>query len=77
MAEAASRAQPYYLTGLRVAAASNAMAGRSDAASKHIALSLQLDPELTLTNLRHRVGQIRPDYFARYVEALRLAGLPE
>lgn len=77
LAEAASRAQPYYLTGLRVAAASNAMAGRLDAASKHIALSLQLDPELTLTNLRHRVGQIRPDYFARYVEALRLAGLPE
>lgn len=77
IAEAASRAQPYYLTGLRVAAASNAMAGRLDAASKHIALSLHLDPELTLSNLRHRVGQIRPDYFARYVEALRLAGLPE
>lgn len=77
LAEAASRAQPYYLTGLRVAAASNAMAGRLDAASKHIARSLRLDPELTLSNLKHRVGQIRPDYFARYVEALRLAGLPE
>jgi TolB-like protein len=77
IAEAASRAQPYYLTGLRVAAASNAMAGRLDAASKHIARSLRLDPELTLSNLKHRVGQIRPDYFARYVEALRLAGLPE
>ena len=77
IAEAASRAQPYYLTGLRVAAASNAMAGRLDAASKHIALSLQLDPELTLSNLRHRVGQIRPAYFVRYVEALRLAGLPD
>lgn len=77
IAEAASRAQPYYLTGLRVAAASNAMAGRLDAASKHIALSLQLDPELTVSNLRHRVGQIRPAYFVRYVEALRLAGLPD
>ncbi|AZO74172.1 MULTISPECIES: BTAD domain-containing putative transcriptional regulator [unclassified Mesorhizobium] len=77
VAEAASRAQPYYLTGLRVAAASDAMAGRLDAASKHIAHSLALDPELTLSNLKHRVGQIRPDYFARYVEALRLAGLPE
>lgn len=77
VAEAASRAQPYYLTGLRVAAASNAMAGRPDAASKYIAMSLQLDPELTIANLKHRVGQIRPDYFARYVEALRLAGLPE
>ncbi|CDX16020.1 Adenylate cyclase [Mesorhizobium sp. ORS 3324] len=77
LAEAASRTQPYYLTGLRVAAASNAMAGRLDAASKHIARSLALDPELTLSNLKHRVGQIRPAYFAKYVEALRLAGLPE
>ncbi len=76
LAEAASRAQPYYLTGLRVAAASNAMAGRKEAASRHIALSLRLDPELNLANLQHRVGKIRPDYFARYVEALRLAGLP-
>ncbi|RWB73088.1 BTAD domain-containing putative transcriptional regulator [Mesorhizobium sp.] len=77
LAEAASRAQPYYLTGLRVAAASNAMAGRPDAARKYIARSLQLDPELTLSSLKHRVGQIRPAYFAKYVEALRLAGLPE
>ncbi|TIS15409.1 MAG: hypothetical protein E5X09_02770 [Mesorhizobium sp.] len=77
LAEAASRAQPYYLTGLRVAAASNAMAGRLDAASRHIARSLELDPQLKLSNLKHRVGQIRPEYFAKYVEALRLAGLPE
>ncbi|RWC16875.1 MAG: adenylate cyclase [Mesorhizobium sp.] len=77
LAEAASRAQPYYLTGLRVAAASNAMAGRRDAASKYIARSRQLDPELTLSNLKHRVGPIRPAYFAKYFEALRLAGLPE
>nr|WP_245429899.1 BTAD domain-containing putative transcriptional regulator [Mesorhizobium sp. WSM3859] len=77
VAEAASREQPYYLTGLRVAAASNAMAGRLDAARRYISRSLALDPELTLSNLKHRVGQIRPDYFAKYVEALRLAGLPE
>lgn len=77
LAEAASREQPYYLTGLRVAAASNAMAGRLDAAGKYISRSLTLDPGLRLSNLKHRVGQIRPDYFDRYVEALRLAGLPE
>ncbi|MDX8468723.1 BTAD domain-containing putative transcriptional regulator [Mesorhizobium sp. VK23B] len=77
LAEAASRTQPYYLTGLRVAAASNAMAGRLDAASKHIARSLALDPELTLANLTHVAGHIRPAYFAKYFEALRLAGLPE
>ncbi|MDX8522149.1 BTAD domain-containing putative transcriptional regulator [Mesorhizobium dulcispinae] len=77
LAEAASRTQPYYLTGLRVAAASNAMAGRLDAASKHIARSLALDPDLTLANLTHVAGHIRPAYFAKYFEALRLAGLPE
>ncbi|RWM30917.1 BTAD domain-containing putative transcriptional regulator [Mesorhizobium sp.] len=77
LAEAASRTQPYYLTGLRVAAACNAMAGRLDAASKHIARSLALDPELTLANLTHVAGHIRPAYFAKYFEALRLAGLPE
>ncbi|TGS18832.1 adenylate cyclase [Mesorhizobium sp. M2E.F.Ca.ET.209.01.1.1] len=77
LAEAASRTQPYYLTGLRVAAASNAMAGRLDAASKHIARSLALDPELTLANLTHVAGHIRPAYFVKYFEALRLAGLPE
>ncbi|RWA79706.1 BTAD domain-containing putative transcriptional regulator [Mesorhizobium sp.] len=77
LAEAASRTQPYYLTGLRVAAASNAMAGRLDAASKHIARALALDPDLKLANLTHVAGHIRPAYFAKYAEALRLAGLPE
>jgi TolB-like protein len=77
LAETASREQPYYLTGLRIAAACNALAGRQEESRRYIARLLQLDPDLRLANLKDRVGQIRPDYSAKYVDALRQAGLPE
>jgi TolB-like protein len=77
LADAASRDQPYYLTGLRIAAVCNIRAGRQEQAQRCIARALHLDPELRISNLKDRVGQIRPEYFATYVEALRLAGLPE
>ena len=77
LAEAACRAQPYFLSGIRIAAASNALAGRPNEARKHIARALQLDPDLRVSNLEDRVGRIRPEYFTKYVEALRQAGLPE
>jgi tetratricopeptide (TPR) repeat protein len=77
LADAASREQPYYLSGIRIAAVSNACAGRQDEARRCIARALHLDPELCISNLKDRVGQIRPEYFAKYVEALRRAGLPE
>lgn len=77
LAESASYAQPHYMTGIRIAAASCALAGRADAARTHVDRALQLDPGLRLSNLDDRVGRIRPDYFSRYVEALRRAGLPE
>jgi hypothetical protein len=32
---------------------------------------------LRISNLRDRVGPYRPEDFARYAQALRLAGLPE
>jgi TolB-like protein/two-component SAPR family response regulator/Flp pilus assembly protein TadD len=77
LAEAATREQPYYLSGVRIAAVCNIRAGRQDEARRHIARALRLDPELRISNLRDRVGQIRQEYFEKYVEALRLAGLPE
>ena len=76
-AEAASREQPNYVSGIRIAAASNASAGRQEEARKFIARALHLDPELRISTLKYRVGPIRPAYFAKYVEALRMAGLPE
>jgi TolB-like protein len=77
LAEAASREQPYFLSGIRIAAVCNIRAGRKDEARRCIARALHLDPALRISNLKDRVGRIRPEYFAKYVEALRLAGLPE
>jgi TolB-like protein len=77
LAEAASQQKPNFLTATRVAAASHALAGRMDEARRYIARALELDASLRVSNLKDRVGPIRPEYFAKYVEALRQAGLPE
>ena len=77
LAEKACRKQPYFLGAIRVAAAGNAAAGRPDNARKWLARALQLDPELRVSNLKDRVSWFRPEDFAKYVEALRKAGLPE
>src|SRR5262249_7181063 len=77
IAEAACRDQAHFLGGLRIAAASNAMAGRQVEAEHFIARALLLDPDLRIANLGDRFSHIKPDYFAKYLEALRRAGLPE
>jgi len=65
------------LGGVRVAAATNAVAGRLNEARGFIARALELDPEMRISNLKDRVTWFRPEDFAKYVEALRKAGLPE
>jgi TolB-like protein/class 3 adenylate cyclase/Tfp pilus assembly protein PilF len=77
LAERAWREQPYFMSAIRVAAASHVGAGRVDEARKLIARALQLDPELRISNLKDRLPAFRPDVFAKYAEALRNAGLPE
>jgi tetratricopeptide (TPR) repeat protein len=77
LAEKVVRKQPYFLGALRVAAASNACAGRLDEARRFIARALLLDPELRVSNLKDRIGWHTPEDFAKLVEALRKAGLPE
>jgi adenylate cyclase len=62
--------------GLRVAAASNAMAGRPDQAHKAVARLRQLNPALRVSNLKGR-GPWRAEDLARFEEGLRRAGLPE
>jgi hypothetical protein len=63
---------------LRIAAASNALAGRQEEAQKAIARALELDPDMRLSNLEYRIGIFRrPEDYAKYAEALRKAGLPE
>jgi len=77
LAEQACREQPSYVTAIRIAAASNAAAGRLDEARKHVARALRLDPGLSIATLGDRVSTLRPDVFAKFVEFLRKAGLPE
>jgi adenylate cyclase len=77
LAEKVCRKNPSFLGAHRVAAASNACVGRLEDARRFIARALQLDPEMRLSNLKDRIGWHRPEDFARLVEALRKAGLPE
>jgi tetratricopeptide (TPR) repeat protein len=62
--------------GLRISAASNAMAGRLDLARKEVARLRQLNPALRVSNLKD-VPYRHAEDLARYEEGLRQAGLPE
>jgi tetratricopeptide (TPR) repeat protein len=77
MAEKACRERPNFLGAQRMAAVCNAAAGRLDEARLCVARALQLDPDLRISNLKDRMGPRRAEDFAKYVEAMRKAGLPE
>ena len=69
---------PDYQAGLRITAASNAMAGRPEQAQKAVTRLRQLNPALRVSNLKDVVGPFRrAEDLARYGEGLRRAGLPE
>jgi adenylate cyclase len=69
---------PDFQTGLRVAAASNAMAGRPEQAHRAVARLRQLNPALRVSTLKNVRGPYRrAEDLSRYEEALRQAGLPE
>jgi tetratricopeptide (TPR) repeat protein len=69
---------PDYQAGLRIDAASNAMAGRTEQAQKAVARLRQLNPALRVSNLKNVLGPYRhPEDLSRYEEGLRQAGLPE
>jgi TolB-like protein/tetratricopeptide (TPR) repeat protein len=77
-AEKALQVQPNYMPAARIAAISNALAGRLDQAHKMMARTRQLDPELRVSNISDRLPFFRrPADLAKYKEALRIAGLPE
>ena len=75
--QAAARDHPKYLLGRCIGAASAALAGRSAEAQKAMVAVRQLDPTLRISNLRNLQPFRRPEDFARWEDALRLAGLPE
>jgi tetratricopeptide (TPR) repeat protein len=69
---------PDYQAGLRIAAASNAMAGRPEQAQEAVARLRQLNPVQRVSSLKDVVGPYRrAEDLARYQEGLRQAGLPE
>jgi TolB-like protein len=77
-AEKAFWERPNILATLRIAAVSNARAGRMEEVRKAVARALELDPEMRLSNLKDRIGTFRrSEDFTRYADALRQAGLPE
>jgi TolB-like protein/tetratricopeptide (TPR) repeat protein len=64
--------------GLRIAAASNAMAGRPEQAHKAVARLRHLNPALRVSSLKDVRGPYRrAEDLSRYEEGLRQAGLPE
>jgi TolB-like protein/DNA-binding SARP family transcriptional activator/Tfp pilus assembly protein PilF len=74
----ALREWPDFQTALRIAAASYALAGRLEEA-KDVRERLQkLDPKLRLSNLVDELGPYaRREDVARYMDGLRIAGLPD
>jgi TolB-like protein/tetratricopeptide (TPR) repeat protein len=69
---------PDFQTGLRIDAASNAMAGRPEQAHKAVARLRHLNPALRVSSLKDVVGPYRhAEDLSRYQEGLRQAGLPE
>jgi adenylate cyclase len=69
---------PEFKAGVRISAASNAMAGRPKEAHEMVVRLQRLNPTLRVSNLKHVLGPYRrAEDLARYEEALRKAALPE
>jgi TolB-like protein len=62
---------------LRMAAASNALAGRTEQAQQAVARLRELDPALRVSDLKDIIPLRHQGDLARYAEGLRKAGLPE
>jgi TolB-like protein len=76
-AERAFRDQPNYTPAAAIAAASNALGGRLVEAHQAMECLRQIDPALSMSNLKDWFPIRRPEHFARWAEGLRKAGLPE
>jgi tetratricopeptide (TPR) repeat protein len=76
LALSAIRERPNYMTGLRIAAASQVLAGKI-ADSKLLAIRMHnLDPQLRLSTLDHFLP-LRSADLSRWADALQSAGLPD
>jgi adenylate cyclase len=74
----ASQNDPDFQAGVRISAASNAMAGRTGEAHETAVRLQRLNSTLRVSNLKHVLGPYRrAEDLTRYEEGLRKAGLPE
>ena len=77
-AERAVSEQPDFVLGQRVRAVAYALSGRLDEARRAMAELLRLVPRMRVSNVGDWMPRYRrPEDVARYIEGLRLAGLPE
>jgi tetratricopeptide (TPR) repeat protein len=77
LADQVLQESPNLHPGLRVCAASHALAGRIERARDAMTRLRQIDPKLRVSNLGDLTPLQRPEDRARYAEAMRKAGLPE
>jgi TolB-like protein/Flp pilus assembly protein TadD len=81
--EAAARARkawaqnPRFKPPLRMLAASLVRLGRREEAAQVAQQTLRLEPHLTITGFRRRLGYMQKDTLEAFMEALRIAGFPE
>lgn len=75
-AKKAMQGQRNYLTAVRGAAASHALAGRRGEAERLMARMRELDPALRISNLKDLIPLRRADDYNRWAEGLQKAGLP-
>ena len=69
--------RPDFQGGLRIAAASSAMAGWPEQAHRAVARLRQLNPALRVSTLKNLMGPWQAEDLSRFEEGLRRAGLPE
>jgi hypothetical protein len=71
------RENPTLHSAIRIAAATNVLAGRVKQAQNEMARMRQLDPTLRVSNLADVMPFRRPEDLAKLAEGLRKSGLPE
>jgi tetratricopeptide (TPR) repeat protein len=76
-AEAAVRGNSNYLFANSSLAVSAALAGRPDVAQKAMARLRQLQPQLRISDLMEIFPLRQPEHRAKWLEGLRMAGIPE
>ncbi len=69
--------QPNFAPALRVLAASGSLAGRTDEAAKAATRAMKINPGLRIRDLEHHLPFRPPEYFSRYAEGLRKAGMED